>query len=52
MVTDHKPLVTIFGAKNGIPPIAAARLQRWSILLAGYRYDIEFKRTQEHGNAA
>ena len=24
-VTDHKPLVTIFGAKQGIPPIAAAR---------------------------
>ena len=24
-VTDNKPLVTIFGAKQGIPPIAAAR---------------------------
>ena len=50
MVTDRKPLVTIFGAKQGILPIAAARLQRWAIILSGYRYNIEFKRTQDHGN--
>ena len=25
LVTDHKPLVTIFGANQGIPPIASAR---------------------------
>ena len=51
LVTDHKPLVTIFGSKQSIPPIAAARLQRWSIILAGYRYEIEYKRTQDHSNA-
>ena len=28
LVTDHKPLTTIFGPKRGIPPLAAARLQR------------------------
>ena len=26
LVTDHKPLTTIFGPKKGIPPLAAARL--------------------------
>ena len=51
LVTDHKPLVAIFGAKQGIPPIAATRLQRWAIILSGYRYNIEFQRTQDHGNA-
>ena len=51
LVTDHKPLVTIFGSKQSIPPIAAAKLQRWSIILAGYRYEIEYKRTQDHSNA-
>ena len=36
MVTDHKPLTAILGPKEGIPSLAAARLQRWAILLTGY----------------
>ena len=28
LVTDHKPLTSILGAKSGIPTLAAARLQR------------------------
>ena len=51
LVTDHKPLTTVLGPKNGIPPMAAARLQRWALLLSAYSYDIEFKRTQDHANA-
>ncbi len=51
LVTDQKPVVTIFGAKQGIPPIAAARLQPWAIILSGYRYNIEFQRTQDHASA-
>lgn len=48
LVTDHKPLTTIFGPKKGIPPLAAARLQRWAILLSAYQYEIKFR---NHGNA-
>ena len=51
LITDHKPLVTIFGPQSGIPPIAAACLQRWALILSSYRYTIQYKRTQEHGNA-
>lgn len=51
MVTDHRPLTTILGPKKGVPPIAAARLQRWAVQLSAFSYDIEFKPTQEHGNA-
>ncbi|XP_062516177.1 uncharacterized protein K02A2.6-like [Corticium candelabrum] len=51
LITDHKPLVTIFGPESGIPPIAAARLQRWVLILSSYRYTIQYTRTQEHGNA-
>jgi hypothetical protein len=40
--TDHKPLVTIFGNKVGIPIMAASRMQRWAVLLSGYNYDIEY----------
>ena len=51
LVTDHKPLVTLLGPKKGIPPLAAARLQRWAIILAAYSYEIEYKPTQQHANA-
>ena len=34
LITDHKPLVTILGPKKGIPSLAAARLQRWAVLLS------------------
>ncbi|KAG8187992.1 hypothetical protein JTE90_009871 [Oedothorax gibbosus] len=40
--TDHKPLTAIFGEKRGIPPIAAARMQRWAIILSAYQYEIQF----------
>ena len=51
IITDHKPLTTIFGPKKGIPSLAAARLQRWAIILSAYDYDIRYKSTTEHGNA-
>ena len=51
LVTDHKPLTTILGPKNNVPPLAAARLQRWALVLSAYSYDIEFCPTAAHGNA-
>ena len=29
LVIDHRPLCKILGEKEGIPPLAAARMQRW-----------------------
>ncbi|XP_064476257.1 uncharacterized protein K02A2.6-like [Ornithodoros turicata] len=43
LVTDHKPLVTIFGPKTGIPPIAAVRLQMWAITLSAYTYTLSYR---------
>ena len=51
LYTDHKPLLTILGPKKAIPTLAAARLQRWALLLASYTYDIEYKSSQHHSNA-
>ena len=51
LVTDHKPLLSIFGPKKGIPSLAAARLQCWAILLSAYAYLIEYKTSAKHGNA-
>ena len=51
LVTDHKPLAVILGPKTGIPTLAAARLQRWSLILSAYDYDIEYRKGSEHSNA-
>ena len=51
LVTDHKPLTTILGHKHGIPSLAAARLQRWALILSAYSYVIEFRPTRQHANA-
>ena len=51
LVTDHKPLLSILGPKKGIPPLAAARMQRWALLLSAYNYSIEFRPTTAHANA-
>ena len=51
LITDHQPLKAILGPKKGIPSLAAARLQRWAVLLSAYQYDIKFKPTDTHANA-
>ena len=51
LVTDHKQLTTLLGPKSGIPTYAAARLQRWALLLAAYQYDIEYRSTAKNANA-
>ena len=45
LVTDHKPLVSIFGAHKNLPTLAAARLQRWAVFLLSYQYNLEFRST-------
>jgi hypothetical protein len=51
LVTDHKPLAVILGPKTGILTLAAARLQRWSLILSAYDYDIEYRKGADHSNA-
>ncbi|XP_056089739.1 uncharacterized protein K02A2.6-like [Rhinichthys klamathensis goyatoka] len=51
LFTDHRPLTTIFGPQKGIPSMAAARMQRWALLLSAHNYTIEYKRAEHHANA-
>ena len=51
LITDHEPLISIFGPKKGIANTTAARLQRYALFLAGYNYDIVYRNTKKHGNA-
>ncbi|KAJ8885551.1 hypothetical protein PR048_011749 [Dryococelus australis] len=50
LVTDHKPLLSLFGPKKGIPVIAAARLQRFAVFLSNFNFDIVFVKSEWHGN--
>ncbi|BHF79290.1 hypothetical protein SprV_0602241000 [Sparganum proliferum] len=51
LLTDHKPLLSIFGSKKGIPVYSAGRLQRWATILLGYDFDIRHCRTTDFGQA-
>ncbi|XP_064487305.1 uncharacterized protein K02A2.6-like [Ornithodoros turicata] len=43
LVTDHQPLVGLLRSDRPTPVMAAARIQRWSLLLGGYRYKLEYR---------
>ena len=51
LFTDHKPLVTVLGPKTAVPTLAAARMQRWAVILQAYNYQVEYRSSAEHANA-
>ena len=51
VITDHKPLVTLFAPDKGTPTMAANRLARWALQVHQYDYTVEYRRTKEHANA-
>lgn len=42
LLTDHRPLLALFGEHKGIPVMAAARMQRRALILSGFDYSIEY----------
>ena len=51
LVTDHKPLLSLFKEHKAIPQQASRRIQRWALILAAYEYMIVFRPTAAHSNA-
>ncbi|MFG1588193.1 RNase H-like domain-containing protein [Staphylococcus aureus] len=51
LLTDHKPLLSIFGSKKGISAHSANRLQRWELILLAYDFNIEYRNTAKFGQA-
>ena len=50
--TDHRPLFTIFDAtKLSTPTRTSCRLARWGLQLSLYKYNIEYCRSSNQGNA-
>ena len=51
LITDNEPLTSIFAPHKGVPALTALRLQRWSLLLSAYQYDIVYRSSKENANA-
>lgn len=51
LITDHKPLTFLLGPTKGIPTLAAARIQRWALILAAYKYEIRYRKGADISNA-
>ncbi|PIO64870.1 hypothetical protein TELCIR_13484 [Teladorsagia circumcincta] len=51
LMTDHKPLISIFGNKKGVLVYSANRLQRWATMLLNYNFSIQYVNTKDFGQA-
>lgn len=51
LLTDHRPLLSILSENKPVPPVAAARIQRWALTLSAYAYKIQFRKGSSNGNA-
>ena len=40
--TDHRPLLSIYGSKTGVPTYTANRPQHWGHIVLKYNYKMEF----------
>ena len=51
LISDHKPLLSLFNGNRPIPVQASARIQRWALTLASYEYDLHHRSSQDNANA-
>ncbi|XP_048244738.1 uncharacterized protein K02A2.6-like [Haliotis rufescens] len=51
LLSDHKPLESIFSRDKGISQMASSRIQRWTLTLSAYNYTIEYRKGTSLANA-
>ena len=51
IVTDHKPLVSLFNESKAVPTMASSGIQRWALTLAAYHYTIVFRAGRDNCTA-
>ncbi len=51
IVTDHKPLLSLFSEMRAVPQMASPRIQRWAVTLRAYEYTTAYKEGKYHCNA-
>ena len=43
VMTDHKPLISLFDENRLVPAFASSRIQQWALTLAKYQYTIKYR---------
>lgn len=51
LATNHRPLTFLLGPHTNIPTLAAARLQRWSLILSAYSYELTYHKGSDMSQA-
>lgn len=51
LLTDHRPLLSLLSENKPVPPVAAARIQRWALTLSAYAYKIQYRKGSSNSNA-
>lgn len=51
IIADHKPLVNTFSPQKHLPTIKWYRLQHWAITPLAYQFNIQYRKTCDHGYA-
>lgn len=51
IVTDHKPLISLFNETKPVPQMVSPRVQRWAVWLRAYEYNIVYRPGHQHANA-
>ena len=49
--SNNKPLVTILDPQTAVSTLSVLRMQRWTLILQAYQYDIEYGKSEQHANA-
>eukprot|EP00731_Ephydatia_muelleri_P030080 Em0021g603a len=52
LVTDHKPLIALFGPTKATPALAGNRLAWWALMLSQFNNSIDYRKMSDHGNAS
>jgi len=51
IVTDHKPLISLFNHHRQMPEVMNPRMLRWKLILSAYDYDIQHRPGKQMQNA-
>ena len=51
LITDHKPLLGLFNPNKPIPEMASGRIQRWSLMLQAYSFELFHRSGKSLGTA-
>ncbi|CAB0000711.1 unnamed protein product [Nesidiocoris tenuis] len=51
LITDHRPLLHIFGSKRKMPLLSATRMLHYSVQLQIFNFDVQYRKSEQHSNA-